>query len=71
MNTLEIINHDFLNDDKLTINITGNNTFTNELRIKAAIALIESLDDLDGSSQCEYDEFIKLCSNLKKAVQYL
>ncbi|WP_125588097.1 hypothetical protein [Companilactobacillus jidongensis] len=71
MHTLEIINHDVINDDQLMIHATGQNNFTNELRLKAAIALINSLSDLDYTTQEEYDSYIKLCSTLKKSVQYL
>ncbi|WP_125763408.1 hypothetical protein [Companilactobacillus hulinensis] len=71
MHSLEIVNHDIQNDDLLKIYANGHNNFTNELRLKAAIALIKSLSDLDYTTQEEYDSYVKLCSDLKESVKYL
>lgn len=71
MHSFEITNHDITNDDKLTIHATGKNNFSNELKLKAAITLINSLSEPDYNSQEEYDAFIKLCSELKQATRYL
>ncbi|WP_334330433.1 hypothetical protein [Companilactobacillus sp. HBUAS59699] len=71
MHTFEITNHDITNNEKLTIQATGTNDFSNELKLKAAITLIESLSEPDYDSQEEYDAFIKLCSDLKQATRYL
>jgi len=71
MHSLEIVNHDIQNDDLLKIYANGHNNFTNELRLKAAIALVKSLSDLDYTTQEEYDSYVKLCSDLKESVKYL
>ena len=71
MHSLEIVNHDIQNDDLLKIYANGHNNFTNELRLKAAIALVKSLSDLDYTTQEEYDSYVKLCNDLKESIKYL